>query len=1128
MGLLIHVRSHPDELVGELSGLLASPLDDPFATELVSAPTRGIERWLTQRIASELGDRTAGDGVCANVEFPSPRRLVREVLVAAPEPAASVEAWEGAALTRSVVAVLDSHLDESWMWLLARYIDAPGALTALGNSQRLRAALKIAGLFMRYGRRRPEMVRAWHAGDDIGPDGRLLPTTDRWQPGLWRLLRAAIGVPSLAELLPDALEPIREGSVDLDLPSRLSVYGLTAADPMDIEVLEAVAARREVHLYLLHPSPALWHETARRLDRSLVHPTPLPRAGDPTRRLARHPLLRSWAQESRELQLVLADRGLTAGAVERERVRPTLLSLLQHEIRTNEVPGPVEESSGRVTEGEDRSIQIHVSHGARRQVEVLRDAILHVLAADATLEPRDVVVMTSDLTTFAPLLEAAFPRRIDGPRSESGIAPGDDRDGLPDLRVRIADLAPTATNPLVRFAAKVLDLAGSRLEAGTVRELVTLPAVRQCFGFDSDTADEIKAVIDDINVRWGFDVDHRNQWDAGHEDSHTWRRALDRALAGTFYADSSVRTLATIAPLHGVEGQGVRPVGLLAQILDRIVAVRDLLGRPRPYSNWGPAIATAVRLLAAPAWDEQWQWGQLERLLEQSFPQPEDPVADPDLSPDEARLLVDVWSQDVPGPLHFRTGDITVCRLVPMRSVPYRVVCLLGMDDERFPRSSRDDGDDLLLDHEIVGDADRDSEDRQLLLEALMAAGDHLIVTYAGHDELTNAAYPPAAPIAELADTLREMVGEGGMRRIVTRHPLQPFSEANFVAGRLGVRGPWGFDPMQFRGAVAVQQRAGGKGRARVHLAPGVIPPKIRLDDLTRFLEHPAKQFIRARLGFRIPAAGEISDDIVPAQLDALEEWKVTDRLLTGLLDGYSLESLAAHERGTDAVPPGYLGHAGLERAKQRAMDLWVAAQRLGYDPERHVHVTGALHVGDRIVEGSIAADRFEARIDLVTPSRLKGKQRLRAFVRLVFLTALDPDRPWHALLLGRRAKGDALMTVTIEKLGAKPQERSDRANTVLEALVGLYVEGLTQPIPLPGETAYAWQRNLGRGRDAAFKAARTVWETDRFAPEGRDPAYDLLFSDLAGMSALVNSAFPRYAEQLWSPILPLLREKSA
>ena len=193
-----------------------------------------------------------------------------------------------------------------------------------------------------------------------------------------------------------------------------------------------------------------------------------------------------------------------------------------------------------VESGADRSIQIHVCHGARRQAEVMRDAVLHVLAADHTLEPRDVVIMTPDLETFAPLLEAAFPSTED--RTV---------DGLPDLRLRIADRSPSATNPLVRFTANLLSIADGRLEAGVVRELVARPVVQHRFGLDTDTTSELIGLIDDATIAWGLDSAERESWGAGTNDERTWTRGLDRILSGVFYADDDVR----VRGRHGADGR---------------------------------------------------------------------------------------------------------------------------------------------------------------------------------------------------------------------------------------------------------------------------------------------------------------------------------------------------------------------------------------------------------------------------------------------------------------------------------------------------------------------------------------------------------------------------------------------
>jgi len=1097
MSLFVHPRSHPDELVGLLVDLLAAPLADPFAAEVVAVPTRGIERWLTQRISAELAERGIGDGVCANVVFPSPRRLVSDVLGSVPELAVSLDAWEGRTAVGHILDGIDAHRTEGWLWLLDRYIGDE-------TSQRLDAAQKIARLFASYARRRPEMIRRWAAGDDVGPDGTPIAESADWQPQLWRLVRDAVDVPSMPELLPASLDPIRRGAIGLDLPPRLAVYGLTALNPMDLQVLEAVAVEREVHLYLLSPSSALWEATSR-LDVSAA----VMRDDDPAEPLAAHPLLASWGRDSRELQLALQRAGHGAGKQAPPAANEgSVLGRIQTDIRLNAAP--------QAGAAPDRSIQIHVCHGDRRQVEVLRDAVLHVLAADPTLEPRDIVIMTPDLAGFAPLLEAAFPEASDD-RSD---------DALPDLRVRIADRAPGATNPLVRFAATVLDLAGGRIDASTVRELIVDPAVRLRFAITEDMAASLVKLIDDLNVKWGLDAQHRAVWGAGAVDDQTWRRGLDRALAGVYLSDSPVRVIDGIAPLDGIEGQDASAAGLLAQILDRIVTVRDLLGAPKPRSEWGSAIATAVRLLAAPNWEDEWQWAQLERLLAERFERAEGAAADPLLSRAEAGLLVSEFAADRPSPLHLRTGDITVCTLVPMRSVPYRVVCLLGMDDERFPRPGRSDGDDLLVDHEVIGDPDRSAEDRQLLLDAVMAAGDSLIVTYSGRDELTNASYPPAVPVAELEDLLETMVGAAGLEALITTHPLQGFSRDNFIPGRLGTDGPWSFDPMALDGARAVQDGPAAPVPGLEALPPRDIDDPISLSDVVAFLGNPAKWFLRRHLQLIIPDAAEASDDTLPVDIGGLELWAVKEQLLSGLSNGEAIEAVAHHIRAGDALPPGALGTDDLVAAMEQSTALWAIAENHDITPQRNRPFVGTVAVEGH-VEGRVTADPRATHIGVVTASRLGAKKRLSAFAELTFLSALEPDEPWKAVLVGRSEQTGKPKVVTIGPIGKDPTERRGTAVQLLGGLVDLYVEAHTGPVPLPPKTAYAWQRGLANNRGAAFGGAHDAWVKNRFSPERDDAANALVFSHLADIEALLDSEFVTYAERLWLPILALSVEKT-
>lgn len=1092
-----HVASHPDALVAELCGLLAEPPADPFAAEVVAVPTRGIERWITQRIASGLGERGAGDGVCANVRFPTPRRLIAGVLSSVPGLAAPAAVWEGPALVDHVLATIDSHIDEPWLAVLRRHL-ADG-----GGGTRLTAARKIARSFTRYARRRPGMIRAWAAGVDVDPSGAELTATHQWQPALWRRLRQLIDLPSLPELFPAGLDLLRRGP--LDLPDRLSVYGLTATDPFDLEVLAALGGSRDVHLFVLHPSPALWKRVA-------DLPAREPRYDDVTADLAAHPLLGSWADESRQLQLVLSSRDIGgsagdegAGVHDGSAAPPirSVLSALQDDIRHNRPP-----TTGVAV---DRSVQIHVCHGSRRQVEVLRDALLHALTDDPTLEPRDIVIMTPDLAGFAPLLEAVFP-------TGAAAAVG----GIPDMRLRIADRSPAATNPLVRFTAAVMDLAGSRLEAGAIRELVTRPVVQRRFGFDDDAAGEIVRLIDDTNVSWGLDGAHRAAWGVP-STAQTWDRALDRALAGVFHSDSRTRTVGGISPLTGMEGQDTHHAGHLVAIVDRMAAIRRLLaGDARTMSAWPSAIGASVRMLAAPAWGDEWQWTELDHLLDGTFTRP-GRGADPPLTLADAAAAVAEWAEDRPSPLHFQTGDVTVCTLAPMRSVPYRVVCLLGMDDDRFPRGNASDGDDLLEHHKEVGDTDRGSEDRQLLLDAVMAAGDRLIVTYSGRDELTNAPLPPAVPVAELEGLLTDMTG----RSPATIHPMQSFSRDNFAPGRLGVPGPWSFDARSCDGARALANVRDRGGDAAEPVWPSFeTQPVVDLDDLIDFLVHPARRFVRDRLRFSIPEPGEVPDDTLTTEIDALERWGVKQRLLDGLVAGDDMETLISHERGTDALPPGDLATEDLEQAAEAAVELWSAARARGYEPARHVRLSGLVAVGGREVDGTVDVDPEAAHLLTVTPSTLRAVPRLKAFTQLVFATAVDPGRPWTSTLIGRSDRSSGHIAVVFGPLGADAPGRAAVSAKALSWYLDLYDRGHLAPLPLPCQTGFAWQRGLQEGRDTAFQAAMVAWETHRFSPEGRDTAWQLVFPHLTSTADLIASGFEFHCRRLWEPALKFMRQE--
>ena len=249
--LHIHRAERADGLIDALGAVLADALPDPFAPEVISVPTRGMERWLTQRMSTSLGAPPGrADGVCANIDFPSPRRLVGDAIAAASGIEPDDDPWLPERAVWPLLEVIDASLAEPWLHTLAQHLSAdPGDVR---RARRFSAALHLAELFDRYALQRPEMVLGWADGEHAG-----------WQAELWRRLRARVAIPGPAERLGPACARLTDEPDLLALPVRISLFGLTRLPAGHLRILRALAANRDVHLFLLHPSPALWDRIAR-------------------------------------------------------------------------------------------------------------------------------------------------------------------------------------------------------------------------------------------------------------------------------------------------------------------------------------------------------------------------------------------------------------------------------------------------------------------------------------------------------------------------------------------------------------------------------------------------------------------------------------------------------------------------------------------------------------------------------------------------------------------------------------------------------------------------------------------------------------------------------------------------
>ena len=1121
--------------------LHTAPPADAFAPIEVAVPSRGVERWLTQRLSTSLGATADEAGVCAGVAFPFIGGVVQRTLAATlDEDRAAVDPWSPHRLAWPLVELLDELPGTSAFDPLRSHLTDDGVRTA---RRRFPLARRIADLFDRYALYRPDMTAAWRAGHDVDGDGDPLAANLVWQPPLWRQLTESLSTPSPDLRTSAAIERLRRGEVARgeDLPEAVTVFGVVAVPPRHLELLSALAGVVPVTLYTIAPCP-VWPT-----DGAVPLPSnPLVRASGVVARDA-HTVLTPHLE--RADHLALADpAGDASGDGAPGPVLESALAVLQADVRGDRRRGPGGELPALPWSAGDDSVQVHACHGPVRQLEVLREVLLGLLEDDPSLEPRDIVVLTPDIEAYAPIVPAAFPRRSAGGGSPLPGSP-------PDLPVRVADRALSVENAVAQALRTVLELTTARVTASQVLDLLATAPVRARFGLGDSDLEELLRWVLGTGVSWGIDADHRRELIDLDDGAHTWSAALDRWALGAAMADDGTRTVGAVLPYDDVEGAGVELLGRVTSATDALFATLRSLAEARSVGAWRESLAAAVTLLFDPGpgphrdAELTTQLGQVRAALD-------DLVADA-VTGDGSSTQVVLTLEELRGILGdlltagggagaTGTGAVTVTGFEALRNVPHRVVCLVGMDDGALPRARVEHGFDLLEAPSRPGDPDRRLEDRQLLLDAVLSAGDHLIVTYSGHDPRTNEHLQPAVAISELLDVLRASFT--GTVEVVHSQPLQPHSDRYFRAAADGEQPVLrAFDPHHLAAARAAA-RASGPVPAFLD-APLPPPPDdlvdlggIDLEELVRFLEQPVRFLLQRRLGLALGEDDRRPPDRDPTELDGLQRWQLGQDLLERGLTATVPEDWRALTMATGTAPVGGLGQVALEgiealvqrllreieeRGGQRCLRQLELEVPIPGGPPQVARLVGAVEmVGDTVLHVGVSSP--------------KAKHLVAAWVRTVAVLASAPELMPRALLIGGDPKlVDGIRRITLdplagllpspgdgqEHLAPAPGAVAAAAREHLGALVALYLRGHREVVPLLPDTAtvYAAARADGADHDAAVTAAHfKAWAKGGPFGGDRDDAYCVQAfgpdADLGEIAA--RHPFGEDAEQLWGAIL--------
>jgi len=1052
MPLSLYSSNRMEHLVDRLGQVLRRPLADPLAPEVIVVQSKGMQRWLSMELATAMG-------VWANGAYPFPNAFVWDLFRKALPDLPAGSPFDPAVLSWRIMELLPGFLDQPAFAPLAGYL--------AGEQRELRLyqlAGKIADTFDQYTIFRPDWIARWERGAE-----------SHWQAILWRALVGEGKGLHREAVRREFFRRLSRGEVDLTLlPERIAVFGISYLPQFHLDVFRRIADVTEVNLFVMSPCREYWADILP--ERIIARLSPREREV----RIEGNPLLASLGLLGKEFSDTLVDLGATAGGdtdLYGEAPDTTLLGMVQNDILRLEGSG----GEKRSVAAADRSILISSCHSPMREVEALHDTFLNLLASSDDFTPRDILVMTPDIETYAPYISAVF-------------------DGCQDPRLKIpysiADRSSRREGGLAETFLAILDLPGKRFPAAAVTEILASPPVHDRYGLDPNDLELIRTWLEETRIRWGMDEEERRRAGFPPYWEHSWRAGLDRLILGYAMPEENGRMVEGILPFDTMEGEGPAILGRFVGFVEGLHALVEELDHPRTLPEWVRLCRRVLDDFFAPGEEGAFDLAALNGILAEL----EEVRDEAGFGGAVALPVIRAWlrgrlDREVRG-LGFMTGGVTFCAMLPMRSIPFKVIALLGMNDGAFPRQNCPPGFDLIA-REVRRRGDRSlrDEDRYLFLEALLSARRHFIISYTGQSIRDNSILPPSVLVDEFLDYLGRRFSNGSPdfpKNLVTLHRLQPFSPAYFTGG-----GPLFSYSEENRKAVA--QRLKGPVPVPSFMAePLPEPPEelltVSLASILSFFDNPARYFVRTRLGIRLDQLPPPLDDREPFALDPLDAYRLREEMLDRALTGGDPLEIFPVARARGLLPPARQGEIMFRELGDGVREL---AKRIRA-------VTGGRVPLDPLpVDLALGPYRITGTLGEIWPDALLRHRGAK-------LSDRDQVRLWveHLVLNAVAREGYPATSILVAIDTSLHFGPVEGPLAHLEILLDLYGKGLREPLRFFPRTAAAYARKGG------IAAARAVWEGD-FFPEGDDPYYRLCF----GAADPLDGEFERIATTVFGPL---------
>ncbi|HHU7163252.1 TPA: exodeoxyribonuclease V subunit gamma [Escherichia coli] len=1093
-------------------------LDDPFEPEMILVQSTGMAQWLQMTLSQKFG-------IAANIDFPLPASFIWDMFVRVLPELPKESAFNKQSMSWKLMTLLPQLLEREDFTLLRHY------LTDDSDKRKLfQLSSKAADLFDQYLVYRPDWLAQWETGHLVEGLGEA----QAWQAPLWKALveyTDELGQPRWhrANLYQRFIETLESATTcPPGLPSRVFICGISALPPVYLQALQALGKHIEIHLLFTNPCRYYWGDIkdpaylAKLLTRQRRHSfedreLPLFRDSENAGQLFNsdgeqdvgNPLLASWGKLGRDYIYLLSDLESSQELDAFVDVTPdNLLHNIQSdilELENRAVAGVnIEEFSRsdnkRPLDPLDSSITFHVCHSPQREVEVLHDRLLAMLEEDPTLTPRDIIVMVADIDSYSPFIQAVF-----------GSAPADRY-----LPYAISDRRARQSHPVLEAFISLLSLPDSRFVSEDVLALLDVPVLAARFDITEEGLRYLRQWVNESGIRWGIDDDNVRELELPATGQHTWRFGLTRMLLG-YAMESAQGEWQSVLPYDESSGLIAELVGHLASLLMQLNIWRRGLAQERPLEEWLPVCRDMLNAFFLPdaeteaamtLIEQQWQ-----AIISEGLGAQYGDAVPLSLLRDELALRLDQERISQ----RFLAGPVNICTLMPMRSIPFKVVCLLGMNDGVYPRQLAPLGFDLMSQKPKRGDRSRRDDDRYLFLEALISAQQKLYISYIGRSIQDNSERFPSVLVQELIDYIGQshyLPGDEALNcdesearvkaHLTCHHTRMPFDPQNYQPGNL---------QSYAREWLPAASQAGKAHSEFVQPLPFTLPETVPLETLQRFWAHPVRAFFQMRLQVNFRTEDSEIPDTEPFILEGLSRYQINQQLLNVLVEQDDAERLFRRFRAAGDLPYGAFGEIFWEtqcQEMQQLADRVIACRQPGQSMEIDLACNGVQITGwlPQVQPDGLLRWR---------PSLLSVAQGMQLWLE-------------HLVYCASGGNGESRLFLRKDGEWRFPPLAAEQALHYLSQLIEGYREGMSAPLLVLPESGGAWlktcydaQNDAMLDDDSTLQKARTkflqAYEGNMMVRgEGDDIWYQRLWRQLTPetMEAIV--------EQSQRFLLPLFR----